>query len=792
VKIIKLFIFILLIIIVSLSGFLWGTYTYFSQNLPSVSALKNYRPKTVTTFYADDGTVIAEIFTEKRKVVPINKIPRRLVEAFVAAEDANFFTHKGIDYKGILRALYKNLEAGEIIQGGSTITQQVAKSLLLSPTRSWVRKIKEAILAYRIEKNLTKEEILYLYLNQIFLGHGAYGVAAAAENYFGKDITEINLAEAAILAGLPRAPSRYSPYKHPKRAKKRQEYVLKRMVKNGYITKEEMEQALNTKIIIKGVKNPFFEVAPYFAEYVRQKLEQKYGREVVYNEGLKVYTTVLPSYQKAARKAILKGLKELDKRQGYRGPIMHLEKDQIPNFLNKVTKEIGDEPLKIGEEYPAVVTKVKGKRLYIQIGKIKGVMYLKDLSWARKPNPEIPYYAGKLKRLSDAFKEGDVIKVTVKKEEIKKGKKTKEVYRYYLEQDPIAEASLLSFETKTGYVRAMVGGKDFMKSPFNRAIQAIRQPGSSFKPIIYAAAIDKNFTPATIIYDSPVVFRNVLKKGNRDWKPHNYGNTFYGPVRLRVALEKSINVATIKILQDIGVDYVIKYAKKLGITSNLEPNLSLALGSSGLTLFELTRAYSVFANHGFLIEPIFIKKVVDRDGKVLEENIPPVLTDDPNEPRKAKRVISKETAYIITSLLEGVIKHGTGWRVKKLGRPAAGKTGTTNNLFDAWFIGFTPDLVTGVWVGFDEERSLGEHETGSRAASPIWLAFMQEVLQDKPIKEFVPPKGIVFAKIDSKTGKLANKDSNDTIFECFKEGTVPSSPEEEENVPSEDFFKTEI
>jgi len=655
--------------VVIVSGLL--VYYYFSYDLPSIESLKNYKPPTVTRFYSDDGEVIGEFSYERREVISLDRMPEHLIQAFVAGEDSRFFHHKGLDYLAILRALIRNIFSGEIVQGGSTITQQVIKSLLLSPEKSLARKIKEAILAYRIEKNLSKEEILFLYLNQIYLGHGAYGVAAAADSYFGKQIGELDLAESALLAGLPQAPSKYSPYSHPEQAKRRQIYVLNRMVEEGFISSLESSRAslMLYKIVAKNLSP--HDKAPHFVEYVRRYVEEKYGKEALYRDGLRVYTTIDLEMQKVAQEAVESGLKEIEKRQKYR-------------FM--------------------------------------------DASL----NPE---------------------------------------------------GSLVCFDLETGYLKSMVGGRDFKRSQFNRATQARRQTGSAFKPVVYASALDKGYTPASIIVDSPVIFQ----WGNGRWKPRNFEGKFSGPITLRRALAHSVNVVTVKIALDLGVDYIRDYAIKLGIFSPLQNDLSMALGSSSLSLFELTKAYAVFATQGKAFAPIFIKKILDRDGNLLEESL---ALSYPVEPSNGSQVISPQTAYLLTSLMQSVVQEGTGWRAKSLGRPVAAKTGTTDRFEDAWFIGYTPELIAGVWVGFDEERTLGENETGSQAASPIWVNFVGKTLKDRPVRDFLTPEGIEFMKIDPKTGLITSK--KDAILECFREGTGPAQKIPVPTAATPDFFKSDL
>jgi penicillin-binding protein 1A len=754
-----------------------AVYFYLSKALPKISSLNDYRPSVITKVYSDDNRKIGEFYRERREIIPLHEMPSILINAFIAAEDARFFNHKGIDVYSIIRAFFRNLKAGTIVQGGSTITQQVTRSFFLTPEKKYIRKIKEAILAYRIEKQFTKKEILFLYLNQIYLGHGAYGVQAASENYFGKSVKELNLAECAMLAGLPQAPSRYSPFRFPKRAEQRQRYVLNRMVTDLHISRAEATKAMNTKLDIKSRRNWYIEKVPIYTEHVRREVEKKYGTEVLYTGGLKIYTAVNIEIQKMARAEVEKGLNELDKRQGYRGPLEHLKPEEIEAFSKTLDADSEKPPMAPGNTVTGVVISLnkREQRVDVRMGKDLGTMSLPDMEWANKPDLDSDYYKRKVTSVEQVLKVGDVILVKLK------GKKhNSDIWELSLEQIPRVQAAFLCLESGTGHLKAMIGGRDFRESQFNRAVQSRRQPGSAFKPIIYAAAIDKGYTPATKIIDSPEVYTDVER--DFKWKPKNYEKKFYGPILLRPALAKSRNVVTIKILKDIGINYAISYARKLGVTSHLSKNLSIALGSSGLSLLEIVKAYSVFVNQGDLVEPVFITKIVDRDGNILEETKPSV-----------KQVIDPSTAYIMTSLLESVVQDGTGWRMKKLNRPVAGKTGTTNNLHDAWFIGFTPRYVTGTWVGFDEESSLGKGETGSRAAGPIWLGFMQQVLKNKPVKVFKIPQGVVFSRIDAETGLLPIAESNKIISdECFKEGTAPTeyTKRPDSNVDQEDFYKS--
>jgi penicillin-binding protein 1A len=777
-RLVKWSLMISLVLMLVGAAALMGIYFYMSDDLPKITSLKDYHPSIITTVYSDDNRKIAEFYKERRVVVPLSEIPIQLQQAFIAAEDARFYKHGGIDFFSILRAFIKNLEAGTIVQGGSTITQQVTKSFLLTPERSYKRKIKEAILAYRIDRAFTKEEILYLYLNQIYLGHGAYGVEAAAENYFGKSVSELNLAESAILAGLPQAPSRYSPFKFPERAKQRQIYVLNRMLDEGFIDNTEVMEAIEFKMDIKPRRNWYIEEVPVYTEHIRRYVEKKYGKDALYTQGLKIYAAVNIEMQKAARREIEKGLRDLDRRQGYRGPESHLMTGEFEAFNNELQKAQIKQPLTAGASTKGLVIDVDDKKGHatIQMGAAKGVLSVKDMRWARKPNPNRTSRQEPLKKISPVLKNGDVVLVQVVKK-----LKDKDFWELSLDQVPDAQSALLCIEAETGLVKVMVGGRNFKESQFNRAIQSRRQPGSAFKPVIYAAAIDKGFTPATEIIDAPIVLED--KANDFTWKPKNYGKKFYGPTLLREALAKSRNVVTIKILQEIGIDYSIDYARKLGITSEMSRDLSIALGSSGVSLLELVNAYAVFANQGYLVEPAFITKIEDRFGNVLEEMNP-----------SRKRAIEKSTAYIMTSLMESVVNEGTGRRVRKLNRPVAGKTGTTNDLQDAWFVGYTPRFITGVWVGHDSGQTLGKGETGSRTASPIWLGFMQAILEGSPVRTFQVPEGVVFAKIDTDTGLLPIPESKKTRFECFKEGTAPTeyTPKPDTIVDAESFFKSDM
>ncbi|HEY8369987.1 MAG TPA: PBP1A family penicillin-binding protein [Thermodesulfobacteriota bacterium] len=755
-------------------------YVNLASGLPDIQDVeKDYRPPIITRVLDAEGRLMGELFVERRIVVPVSEIPPLLVQAFVAAEDQRFFEHSGIDFKGLVRAVIATLFEGRR-QGGSTITMQVAKTFFLADearAKSWAErlryKLKQGILAYRLEKHLSKEQILYLYLNQIYLGHGAYGVGAAAQTYFGKEVKDLTLPEAALLAGLPQAPATYSPYNNPERTRERRAYVISRMREEGYITAAEAEEAQKAPLVTKVKSLDDFSAAAYYTEYVRQYLYEKYGADAVLKDGLTVYTSANLDMQRAAQRAIARGLRALDKRIGYRGPLERLtEASDQEAFLAEETRKTGGvvevSPPSDPIIYKALVTKVDPKGADVTVaGSVPARLPLEEMVWARKPNPDVRWDDAPVKDATTVLKPGDVILVSIRSlppSKPERGSKGPAVAIASLEQEPQVQGALLALDPQTGAVRAMIGGLDFSRSQFNRAIQARRQPGSAFKPIVYAAALDspKGFTPASIIVDSPF----IEDTEELQWRPKNFDGRFYGPTTLREALTHSRNLVSIKLLDQIGVGYAIDYARTLGITAPLNRDLSLALGSSGVSLLELVRAYAVFAASGNRPEPLFVARVLDRDGNVLEEN-QPVVTPE---------VISAETAFIMTNMLTGVVQDGTAQRVKALGRPVAGKTGTTNDLVDAWFVGYTPDLVAGVWVGFDDtSRTLGNGETGSRAASPIWLDFMQEALKGSPVRGFLPaPPGVVFARIDAKTGLLAGPGSTEVIYESFKQGTAPT------------------
>lgn len=769
-----------------------GYFSFLLVTLPKVDRLADYKPPIVSQVFGDDGSLVGEFYIERRTLVPVAKIPKKLIQAFVAAEDSNFYQHRGIDYLGVVRAAVKNIISFRKKEGASTITQQVAKSMLLTPEKKFSRKLKEAILATRMEKRLSKDEILYIYLNQIYLGAGAYGVQLASETYFGKDVDQLNLAEMALLAGLPKAPNSYSPIKHLAKAKERQAYVLERMVKVGYVTQSEADHAKSLPLVIRSRKIVNADQSAYYLEQVRIQLEGKYGEDRIYKGGLKIYTTMNAEMQKAAYEGVVNGLKAVDKRQGFRGALQYLAQDKVDEFCRRTEEGIPSTSLKPGVTYQGVVTAMNVAKgdMTVRVGDRIGTLSRKNMAWVGKINLVESY--GKPAGAKKSLPLGAVIEVSVLSPDANKVGAV-----FALDQEPEAQAALFAMDPKNGAVKAMVGGYDFKKSQFNRAMQARRNAGSAFKPIIYSAALDKGMTAASIIDDSQAEYDSGKAKA---WKPKNYDNVYRGPVTMRTALTNSINVVSVKILESIGVGYAMEYGKKLGITSPLANNLTMALGSSSLTPMELTSAYAVFASGGYRVTPYFITKVVDGDGKVLEETTPlsvqvfsqmtsaikkpddqagqaPETAAPPTNPSALApvQVISPETAYVMTNLMESVVSSGTGQRAKALGRPVAGKTGTTNDMKDAWFVGFVPQLVAGVWVGYDQERSLGAGGSGGQAAAPIWTDFMLRSLAGIPPQSFVPPPNVTFAVINPRTGHLAKEGSEGSVTECFISGTEPTS-----------------
>jgi penicillin-binding protein 1A len=757
-----------------IAGFAGAGFIYFhySQDLPDVRELKSYHPSTITQVFSANNEKIAEFYIEKRIMTPLEDIPLALKQAALAVEDSNFYYHIGIDPKAIFRAFITNMKAGHVVEGGSTITQQLSKTLFLSRERTLPRKIKEAILSVRLELVFTKDEILEMYLNQIYYGHGSYGVEAAARTYFGRGVADLTIAECALIASLPKAPNHYSPYKDPKRARKRRNHTIRRMDYLSFITAEEAKAAMNEEFNL-GEVTDMLNRAPYFVEYIRQILQDKYGSSKLYRGGLKVYTTLDINLQESAQRSVKSNLRIADKRYGYRGALANLDLAQgvlaIQKALIKMNRFEKEEAITEGKIIKGVVIAVNEKQVSVLLGPAEGTIDILDMNWARPPNTRLDGRWTKIKRPREALFPGDLIWV-------KPLRHLGNGWALALEQEPQVEGSLVSLDPKTGHIKAMVGGYDFSKSQFNRAVQAIRQPGSAFKPIIYAAAIKEGYSPASIIIDSPIIFKEKEDAFDK-WKPVNFEERFYGPTSLRTALTHSRNVVTVKLMQNIGIKGTIKLAKSLGISSNLEANLSISLGSSGMTLFELTSAYSAFANNGTLIKPSAIRNIQNRKGETLYTSSPEIT-----------HPISPGIAYTITSLLQSVVEHGTGKKVKALKRPVAGKTGTTNNYVDAWFMGYTPELVTGVWVGKDKDESLGRNETGSRAAIPIWLQFMQEAHADAPITNFEVPSDIQYLRVEPEAGEPAVFEEPGSKFEIFLQDFLPENEQPFPEIAFEDTF----
>jgi penicillin-binding protein 1A len=733
-------------------------YQHFTEAMPDISLLKSYQPSLITTVYADDETPVAQFFVERRVLIPLDKIPTMLKEATLAVEDARFYSHEGIDFIGIARAAWSNVQAGEVVEGASTVTQQVAKMLFLTHRKTFERKAREIFLAMRMERLLSKDEILEIYLNQTYYGHGAYGVEAASNVYFGKNVADLTLDEATLMAGLPKAPTAYSPYNAPDRALRRRAHVLRRMVETGFITSEEETRAQGAALRLRPRQETTVK-APYFIEHVRRYLEEQYGSTLLYRGGLKVYTTLDLSLQEAAEAALRRGLIKNDQRRGYRGPLGHLNVshgDQIDwEKVRQIPWPEEHSPLTVlTRRVRAVVVTLDDRRVQVRWEGGEGSIPLEAMTWAYAPNPDIDSERRRLRRPSDALKVGDVILADLI-DSGEHGKKT----TLALAQEPIVQGGLVALEPHTGYLRALVGGYDFSRSQFNRATQAVRQPGSAFKPIIYATAIQKGFSPARVMVDAPIVHEQA---DGKIWKPSNYDGNFWGLITLAEALAHSRNIIAIKLLESVGVKNVLEYARRMGIRSPMAPTLALGLGASGLTPLELTTAYNVFASQGVRHDPMAVRWVEDAEGQVLEKHA-----------ALGERVMSEQQAFVMTSMLQGVVQRGTGTRAKVLSRPVAGKTGTTNDFIDAWFVGYSPTLVAGVWVGIDDRESLGTKETGGRAALPIWIEFMQQALERMPVQDFIAPPHIRLVRIHPRTGITSDPASGSTIQIALAEETTP-------------------
>ena len=750
-KILILLITVGLGLFVSIIVILW---TY-SNKLPDYKFLKNYKPPVSSKLYSGGGELVSDFSSEKRIFVPYKSIPKKIIYAFLSAEDKNFFSHPGVDARGIIRAVLRNISNiiyEKRLEGASTITQQVAKNFLLSNEVSLNRKIKEAILAFRIERALSKERILELYLNQIYLGQGAYGIASASLGYFDKPISKLDYAEASLLAALPKAPSKYNPFKNIDLAKRRRDLVIKNLYDNSYIGYKKYKKLLNTKITLKKRKKIYLEDARYYVEDVRKFIVEKYGFDRVYKQGFNIKTPINLDIQTIATQSLRDGLIQYDKRKGWRGPL--LNKKDTNNWNNDLKKYHLEKS--IGWNL-AIIKKIK--KFFVEIEtdqKIVGKIEYQDVSWTKK-------------ELDKLFKVGDIVYVNKIKDNI-----------FSLKQLPKANGGIVVMDPFTGRVIAMSGGFSFKRSEFNRATQATRQPGSAFKPFIYALALENNFTPSTLILDAPI----VLDQGEdlKKWKPENYGKKFYGPSTLRTGLEKSRNLMTVRIAQELGIKKITTFSKQLKIYENPEELMSISLGSAETTLLKLTTAYCSFINGGKLIEPIFVDRIQDSEGNTiynsekrvckkcneisfLGEEIPKITDNFP-------QIFSAETAYQVTSMLEGAIQRGTGRKLKDLNLDLAGKTGTTDENNDAWFVGFTSNLVVGVYVGFDEPKSLGRYETGSKTALPIFKAFIKNAVKKKDARPFKVADNITMMVVDRITGQKANFASKETIVEVFKKDKI--------------------
>ena len=737
--------------------FVFSTLWYFSVGLPDYKKLSNYQPPISSRVYSEDKKLIAEYAIEKRLFIPFESIPDKVVNAFLSAEDKNFFKHPGIDAKGILRAIIKNIKnitQNKRLEGASTITQQVAKNFLLTNEVSFKRKVKEAILAFRIERAYTKERILELYLNQIYLGQGTYGIAAASLEYFDKSVKDLNYSESALLAALPKAPSKYNPYKYPEIAKFRRDLVIENLEENKFISKKEMFNLKNKQLKLNKRKIEIINEANSYTEEVRRKVKDTYGFEKLYSQGLSISTPLRINYQIQALKSLRKGIEEYDRRQGWRGPIVNRIKNK--NWQNIISKYQIDPTLNWNL---AEITFLNNDEIKFQIIDkkeeiIKGNLFLKDIGWTIPKN----------KKIQNIHKVGDVIFV----------KKYKNFWK--LKQYPRVNGGIIALDPFTGDVLSLVGGFNYKTSEFNRVTQAKRQPGSAFKPIVYAAALEKGFAPNSIVLDAPFVESQGV--GLKNWKPENYGKKFYGPSTFRKGIEYSRNLMTVRIAKILGLEEILNLSKKLNIYEEIPELLSVSLGAAETTLINLTSAYAPFVNGGLKIEPKLISRIQDRRGKTIyqkkdrkcvgcdkfiknEIELPKIEND-------SERVLSEETAYQMTSILQGTVERGTAKKLRSLKAPLAGKTGTTNDNYDAWFIGFSSNLVIGVYIGYDNPKSLGKFETGSKVALPIFKDFVENALYKEDFKEFQIPENIYLTLLNYDTGLKAAAGEKKVIIEALK------------------------
>ena len=751
----NIFIVVLSLLLLSTAIILIVLWT-FSNSIPDYRFLKNYKPPVSSKMYSGNGELVADFSKEKRIFVPYEAIPNNVIKSFLSAEDKNFFSHPGVDAKGVMRAVInniKNIMSSKRLEGASTITQQVAKNFLLTNEVSFNRKIKEAILAFRIERALSKERILELYLNQIYLGSGAYGVAAASLEYFDKSIKELNYNEAALLAALPKAPSRYNPYRNRELAKFRRNLVLKNLFENNFIDQKKYLKFKDLSIELKKTKKIFLENSQYYIEDVRKDIIQKLTYEKVYNQGYNINTPININLQKIATQSLRNGLVAYDRRKGWRGPIKNIKYSE--DWFKKIEKKFILEKSILWQL--AIVKKINQFETLIEIeNNLQGVINFKDISWTKK-------------EFKNLFKEGDVI--YVKKIDSKS---------YSLQQLPKINGGIVAMDPFTGRVLALSGGFSFKNSEFNRASQALRQPGSAFKPFVYALALENQYTPSSLVLDAPLVLDQGIDL--KKWKPENYGKKFYGPSTLRVGLEKSRNLMTVRIAQNLGIDKLADFSKEMNIYENPDELMSISLGSAETTLLKLTSAYCSFVNGGKLIDPIIIDRIQDGEGNTIFNNKNRKCVDCekisftgkefPKIKDNYKQVLSPQTAYQLTSILQGVVKRGTGKKLNKLGLNIAGKTGTTNDNTDAWFVGFTSNLVIGVYVGMDNPKPLGKYETGSKAALPIFKEFVEKAIKKSDARPFKVADDMILMVVDPLTGEKAKFTSKNTIIESYKSKNV--------------------
>jgi penicillin-binding protein 1A len=752
---------------------------HYGKSLPDYLQLADYKPPVMTRVHAGDGRLLAEYAIEKRVFVPIRAMPLRVVNAFLAAEDKNFFSHPGIDFTSVIRAIVvnlKNIGRGRRMVGASTITQQVAKNFLLTNEVSWERKVKEAILAFRIERAFSKSRILELYLNEIYLGFRSYGVAAAALNYFNKSLDELSIAEAGFLAALPKAPNNYNPVKHPSAARVRRDWVIGQMAKDSFITRAEATAAQAEPLALERRSETEYVQANFFSEEVRRELQERYGDEGLYKGGLSVRTTLDPRLQEIADRVLRKGLIAYDRRHGWRGAVSKFEgMEDWPRQLAALKPPKGSE----GWLLSVVLSMdAEGADIGFSDG-TRGRVPFAEIRWARPwkkkqrvgPRPKAP---------TDVLAVGDVVLVepvlkSAKDEDYPEGS-------FALRQLPEIEGALVALDPHTGRVLAMSGGYSHERSKFNRVTQAKRQPGSAFKPFVYLAALDQGYTPATLILDAPFVIDQG--PGLPKWRPGNYTKKFYGPSTMRLGIEKSRNLMTVRLAQTVGMSKIAQYAERMGIVDKMPETLANSLGSGETTLLRLTAAYGMLVNGGLHIKPTLIDRIQDRQGRTVfqhdQRRCKPCRQTAwtqqtvPQIPDIRQRVANPASAYQITSMLQGVVERGTGRRIKKIGKPLGGKTGTTNDSRDAWFVGFSPDMALGVYTGFDKPRSLGKLEQGASVAVPIFKDFMADALEGKPEIPFRIPPGIRLVRVNGKTGQLAVPGERGVILEAFKPGTVPS------------------